>query len=1160
MKKLLLKLGSFLLLLGSLLSSSFLLPAPSLYALDGEAEGPIISFPNTFDPTPSENPDSTPEPAPSTPESNIPINDGNSSTEPTPEPTDQPSDSTPTPNIPINDGNNLDQTTDADDAKNPDGEQTENVCADAAGGLSWIICSAADVGSDLTDGIYGLIERFLVIKPLTTDTSSAVFRVWDYIRGLSNIIFVIVILIVILSQVTGLGINNYGIKRILPRLIIAAILVNLSYIFSAALVDASNIIGSSIGGLFDTIITDTGIRTDIAQTTFSDLTNILVGGGSLAAAGLAIMGTGGVSATFWTLGIALVGAIFSVIIGFITIGLRQAVVMVLVMISPLAFIAFLFPNTEKWFSKWKDLLFQMIFFYPMFAFLFHASRLAGYAIIATSGGDFLIVVLGLAVQVFPLFLSVSLLKMSGTVLGSVSNGLSRLTNPAQKSFQGWALSHAEQSRARYLAKDAKGKFAPGSRLRQFLAKNQALRELDTGNNTETFKNRAREQALNRVASYKGINAQGKDVWRTRANRFTRNAKQNAVQALQTDVASRRLKNTIDDSSHIFNAAQGGNNRAIDAYSKTGAFQFTELSKQEFWKENIAQGDQEFLIGQYLKAIDAGKGSTDYNRLITGAAGSRTYAGETTILGQVLQRSVAIENQRRREAAVVLAKFDVSKEIRAMAFNHKWFNDNGYATDENGRVIEDEHFHLLPGEHYTPYDKYLIVHKDTNKEISREVYAELSDQEKENYRKVKYATITNDKGKAVQYVFEDDAAYMKEMLRYDIAIGDPINMRYLEEIGRKHLDHEHDAISRQFADQEKEGLLRRYHSTISAAILETKFKEHAAEATSMLSAQTNHGNVTTHGQMNIARAMSLSASGKASAYWQNDACFIEFWTKVANSLDSDVPGERFEDYFPDSDIALYRDQNGKHLDGLRLTLDENKQPTWQRVSSSDPTITLDDKRNFVKHQVLPKVLQQVTGFENRKMSPSALENQKPGATRAHEKLAYKLNAVSAKNYDPDIPFTERPNPAIGLHDTPDPNSIRSIIAQGREEINTMRGVQTPTPYRLSDLGHLNRQIQQSRLRNDPETIRENITDIAEIPGIDFQTTLETVISYLSENDLFRDRVDFQEMLNRYLDEQASAESQDDVINHLTHSEEHDEELKEAFLQEIDQLIDLYGYSD
>ncbi len=88
-----------------------------------------------------------------------------------------------------------------------------------------------------------------------------------------------------------------------------------------------------------------------------------------------------------------------------------------------------------------------------------------------------------------------------------------------------------------------------------------------------------------------------------------------------------------------------------------------------------------------------------------------------------------------------------------------------------------------------YNKYIGVHKDTNQEITKEEYDALSSRKRENYRKVRYLDVTDDKGNVMNRVYEDDAGYMKTFINRDIAIGDPINMRYATIIGNARFESE-----------------------------------------------------------------------------------------------------------------------------------------------------------------------------------------------------------------------------------------------------------------------------------------------------------------------------------------------------------------------------------
>ena len=121
-------------------------------------------------------------------------------------------------------------------------------------------------------GLRGIGEKFYAVAEpfLQTNESivaelgsqdSGLYQAWLVFRNIANIIFVIIFMFIIFSQLTGWGIDNYGIKKMLPKLILVAILVNLSYIICAIAVDASNIVGQGVRGLFENVaksVSDTG--------------------------------------------------------------------------------------------------------------------------------------------------------------------------------------------------------------------------------------------------------------------------------------------------------------------------------------------------------------------------------------------------------------------------------------------------------------------------------------------------------------------------------------------------------------------------------------------------------------------------------------------------------------------------------------------------------------------------------------------------------------------------------------------------------------------------------------------------------------------------------------------------------------------------------------
>jgi hypothetical protein len=296
-------------------------------------------------------------------------------------------------------------------------------------GIGWMICPLSKFIAEGMDRVFGWVAGYLVVNTITTDTNSAMFRAWDIARGFANICFVLAFLVIIYAQITSQGLNNYEIKRMIPKLIIASILVNLSYYICTIAVDLSNISGYALQQMFNDIrhsLLDGSASGNFEGTTWKNVTEYILSGGTAAVG--TVLGVGALVATtggditamiFLLFPILLVG-ILSVLVALIVLAARQALITVLIIVAPLAFVAYLLPNTEKWFNKWRELLTTMLLVFPMFSVLFGGAQLAAFLIWKNSGGDFSVSILSLAVQVAPLAITPFLLKFSGSLLGRVA--------------------------------------------------------------------------------------------------------------------------------------------------------------------------------------------------------------------------------------------------------------------------------------------------------------------------------------------------------------------------------------------------------------------------------------------------------------------------------------------------------------------------------------------------------------------------------------------------------------------------------------------------------------------------------------------------------------------------------------------------------------------
>ena len=110
-----------------------------------------------------------------------------------------------------------------------DGEEEKNSCG--IDGIGWLVCPVMNFVASINDAAYSAISGFLDIKPaiLSDGNNSGAKQGWDFFRNIANAIFAVIFLWIIFSQISNVGVSNYGIKKILPRLIIGALLVNLSY-------------------------------------------------------------------------------------------------------------------------------------------------------------------------------------------------------------------------------------------------------------------------------------------------------------------------------------------------------------------------------------------------------------------------------------------------------------------------------------------------------------------------------------------------------------------------------------------------------------------------------------------------------------------------------------------------------------------------------------------------------------------------------------------------------------------------------------------------------------------------------------------------------------------------------------------------------------------
>ena len=298
----------------------------------------------------------------------------------------------------------------------------------AAGNMGWLICNILKVAQEATEGIYNdAVVPLLQVKPELFAGNSSTREAWSIFQGFANILFVIFFLFVIFSQLTGIGIDNYGIKKILPKMIIAAVLINLSYLLCQIGIDLSNILGNGIQSMFDSMdptVTAPGVTGINAGTEMSVFLASALTVGIVAKA--VILNP----AILLGLFVGVLGVLIAIFFVFILLSMRQAALVVLTVISPVAFVLYMLPNTKKLFDKWFKAIEGLLLLYPICALLIaggdFVSRLllsVGYAADNIWGS-----LVAMVVGIVPIFFIPTVLKSSFTALGGIGATVSNFGN------------------------------------------------------------------------------------------------------------------------------------------------------------------------------------------------------------------------------------------------------------------------------------------------------------------------------------------------------------------------------------------------------------------------------------------------------------------------------------------------------------------------------------------------------------------------------------------------------------------------------------------------------------------------------------------------------------------------------------------------------------
>jgi MFS family permease len=275
--------------------------------------------------------------------------------------------------------------------------QTHNGGWDTA--LSWILCPVVNGLSASADGLNDFISGQLNFD-VKSNLTGSVQKSWTIFRDLASALVVIVMLVMVLSQAIGGGpFDAYTVRKMLPKLAIAVILMQVSWYLCIFLIGLSNDAGHGIAGL---------LSVPFGGTSALELPSLLH---RLNASAAAVVGvgttTGVITAMFFSgtillygwpvLVMAIILVVISELVFMLTLLFRTALIILLVIAAPLAFLAFVLPGTETYWKKWRENFIKLLMFFPLVIAIIYGGRIFAWTAgnLGSAGPlDFIMVLVG----------------------------------------------------------------------------------------------------------------------------------------------------------------------------------------------------------------------------------------------------------------------------------------------------------------------------------------------------------------------------------------------------------------------------------------------------------------------------------------------------------------------------------------------------------------------------------------------------------------------------------------------------------------------------------------------------------------------------------------------------------------------------------------------
>lgn len=293
-----------------------------------------------------------------------------------------------------------------------------------AGGFDWVVCPAIKLllkGANTLDGF--IMHQMNVdvsnIFDNTNDTTSnqgGYYQAWSQFRIIATALLIVGGLVMVASTALGFEfLDAYTIRKTLPRLLIAIIGISLSWPLMRLVVNFFDTVGFDIRAIMyhpflhmqGSVSVSTGILSSVAVF-----------------AGFIAMGP--VALTF------LLTAFMAIFVGFVILIIRQAAIIMLAILAPVAIACYILPNTQKIWKLWYDNFLGLLLMFPIISALIAACHIFATVTINANQGNSPQAIVGQAIALIAYFIPYFLLPMAARLATGVIGNIAGFVNDRHK--------------------------------------------------------------------------------------------------------------------------------------------------------------------------------------------------------------------------------------------------------------------------------------------------------------------------------------------------------------------------------------------------------------------------------------------------------------------------------------------------------------------------------------------------------------------------------------------------------------------------------------------------------------------------------------------------------------------------------------------------------